>query len=201
MEKVLCIARKDIPGEWLSDRGQTPLTSEAFYRRLNSVKLHWLARETAEKNPAFKQVIPYVIFQTADAELVGCYQRNGSEKRLADLWSVGIGGHINPKDASRDNPSLESLVDQGLFREIEEEIGKPDQEAMPEFAGIINEEQTSVGSVHLGLVYRMTIKNPDKLTPSGELSRFHWIKIRDVMILNLELWSRLALNLMENFRT
>jgi predicted NUDIX family phosphoesterase len=196
MEQVLCIARKDIPAEWLTKMGETALNPEGFYHRLNTVKLHWLDREMAEKSTVFKQVIPYTVFQWVDKDLIGCYQRNGSEKRLADLWSIGIGGHINPEDAVEDGIGLESLVTQGLIREIKEETGKLEP-AAPEFVGVINEECTPVGSVHFGLVHRMVVGTPEQLAPSAELSRFHWIETEKAEKLNLEYWSFLALKLLK----
>jgi predicted NUDIX family phosphoesterase len=196
MEKVLCIARKDIPAQWLKEMGETALTADHFYMQMKAVELHWLDRESAEKNPAFKQIIPYVVFQSTDKSLTACYQRNGSEKRLTDLWSVGIGGHVNPVDACPGRSMLEDLVACGLNREIEEEIGKIGPAMAPDFVGVINEEQTAVGSVHIGLVHRLTVVNSSELTPSAELSRFQWIKTEKAGELNLEIWSFLALDLL-----
>lgn len=195
MEKVLCVARKDIPAQWVREIGETALTGEFFFAQMKPAPIYWLDRAAAEKNPEFKQIIPYVVFQNPDRTETACYQRNGSEKRLAALWSVGIGGHINPEDGKTDPVSLESLVRSGLKREIAEEIGGSDFH--PEFVGVINEERTPVGSVHFGLVYRLIIRHPDQLNPSDELSRFHWIETGKAGDLNLELWSVMALDLLK----
>src|SRR5688500_10825301 len=57
-------------------------------------------RREVETDPSFKQLIPYVVLRYG-GELFH-YRRGGSgtEKRLAALRSVGIGGHISEGDGS-----------------------------------------------------------------------------------------------------
>src|SRR6056297_4102464 len=65
---------------------------------LNPENNHFLARDLAEDDPSFKQIIPYAIFRHEDRFLH--YVRGGKsgEKRLAAKGSIGIGGHINDTD-------------------------------------------------------------------------------------------------------
>lgn len=200
MEKVLCIAKKDIPAEWLKEMGKTGLSPAEFYGRMNCVDMYWLNRKDAEKNFSFKQIIPYVLFLNEKENLMACYRRSGSEKRLDDLWSVGIGGHINPVDSDGGNPSLPYLVEQGLLREIEEETGRPAHDLKLDFIGVINEEKTEVGLVHFGLVHWVNIEKTDRMRPAVELSRFQWIKFSSVKGLKLEHWSRLAIDLLAEWK-
>ena len=58
----------------------------------------FMARPEAEKNPAYKQLIPYVIMAYEDTYLCYIRGRGVDEKRLSEKVSIGIGGHINPSD-------------------------------------------------------------------------------------------------------
>jgi predicted NUDIX family phosphoesterase len=69
--------------------------------------------------------------------------RAGADARLHDLYSIGVGGHVNPEDG-------DALG--GLRREWAEEL---DAGFTPEFRplGLLNDDDTAVGAVHLGLVF------------------------------------------------
>lgn len=198
MEKILCIRREDIPGDWLKKMGATALPSEVFYQRLNDIEPCWCDRSEAEKDAAFKQLIPYAILQLSPDQRIAAYQRNGSEKRLTDLWSIGIGGHINPIDDQTGGLMLEQIAANCLMREFSEETGLYLESRPVEFLGLINEEETSVGKVHLGLVYRIMAQNPEEIRPSEELANFQWTTVEEVKKLPLEHWSRLAMLLLDH---
>lgn len=67
-------------------------------------------------------------------------------------WSVGIGGHNDAVDESGQRVTL-SLLHSGIRREIQEELGCALEN--PRLLGIINEEITTVGTVHVGIVLLM----------------------------------------------
>ena len=76
-------------------------------------------RSAVETDPAFKQLIPYVVLRCG-GDLFH-YRRGsaGTEKRLAALRSVGIGGHIGEADAlmhmtGPDAPEVAVLMDEHL---------------------------------------------------------------------------------------
>ena len=104
---------------------------------------HFRPRSEAESDPAWKQVIPYVVLRSGDRIFLMRRTRAGGDERLFERYTIGIGGHINPKDGG---------VQGGLLREWSEEI---EAEFTPDFEpiGVLNEEDSGVGSVHLGLVY------------------------------------------------
>ncbi|MBF0203073.1 MAG: phosphoesterase [Desulfamplus sp.] len=101
-EKVLCISRTDFPVEWVGDKSIIRMDEDVFFAAFSKPDfcLHWLDRPSAEKDKNFKQIIPYIIIQAESGNLTAIYRRKGSESRLHDLWSIGIGGHINPLDNS-----------------------------------------------------------------------------------------------------
>ncbi|MCK5101144.1 MAG: phosphoesterase, partial [Desulfobacteraceae bacterium] len=59
------------------------------------------------------------------------------------------------------------------------------------------EEETDVGSVHIGAVFRILTNNNNDYISGDELVDFQWIEIGKVYNLNLELWSKLTLELIE----
>jgi len=65
------------------------------------------------------------------------------------------------------------------------------------FHGIINEEKTPVGLVHLGLVYRVLLLDTDGFELGSELDAFCWLETERLFEQKLELWSRLALHLLD----
>src|SRR6056297_968979 len=71
-------------------------------------------RSDVEQDPSWLQLIPYCLL-IDDASRVFCYRRHkdGGESRLHEKCSVGIGGHINPQDASVVGSEYQS----GLLRE------------------------------------------------------------------------------------
>ncbi|ACN15000.1 hypothetical protein HRM2_18990 [Desulforapulum autotrophicum HRM2] len=193
-EKVLCIKRELLPAPWVQKKSVLNIDKNLFLQTCDQAGFEFKARGIIETDPSFKQIIPYIIIQTADRELTAAYLRNGSEQRLHDLWSIGIGGHINLKDCQTPS-SFEQVLTTGMTRELDEElIKRPDNEC-PNFCGIINEEETPVGSVHLGAVFTLKTCDPDRFSPGPELMDFTWKRTETLAQLNLELWSRLALEL------
>jgi predicted NUDIX family phosphoesterase len=130
-------------------------------------KSHFLARELAEEDESYKQVIPYVVIRHEDRYLLIRRTKKQTEGRLHDLYSLGIGGHINDADESGPN---EDLLTSGMRRELVEEIQLESEESC-ELVGIINDDSTPVARVHVGFVYLLTtaspqytIMEPDKYT-------------------------------------
>ncbi|MGL6195516.1 MAG: phosphoesterase, partial [Thermoguttaceae bacterium] len=131
----------------------------------------FLSRDKAETDPSFKQLIPYLIFSHTDQQgkvYVFRYVRGKgqSEGRLHHKHSIGIGGHISSidsqDDANSENTKLD-LYNEGLRRELHEEvvIDSPYAESC---VGLINDDETEVGKVHLGVVHRFELAEP-KLRP------------------------------------
>jgi predicted NUDIX family phosphoesterase len=112
-------------------------------------------RPEMEQDPTFKQLIPYCVFR-CNGE-VFYYQRGTAqgEARLHAKRSVGVGGHVSTLDLnSHLSPYLE-----GMRREIEEEV---DIETAwtEECVGLINDDETEVGKVHLGIVHIFDLEYP-----------------------------------------
>jgi predicted NUDIX family phosphoesterase len=124
-------------------------------------------RSEVETDPAFKQLIPYVVLKCGGDLFHYRRGSSGTEERLRALRSVGIGGHINEQDAAPPAPpgTVYSRLDAyqtGMRRELFEEvaIGCGWSE---DFLGFINDDRTPVGSVHLGVVHLFDLAAPDVL--------------------------------------
>lgn len=195
-ERVLCIQRDRLPLSWVAKKTMKPMDLPTFIDQCSQSGYAFVDRREAENDPSLKQVIPYIVLQTQDLIKTAVYNRQGSEKRLHDLWSLGIGGHINPKDKDNGQASFKDILISGMERELDEElIQRPDRDQI-QFSGIISEDVTSVGRVHLGAVFRILTQTPQAYVPGPELFQFQWIKTNDLPQLKMELWSELALGLM-----
>jgi predicted NUDIX family phosphoesterase len=143
-------------------------------------------RREAEADTSIKQIIPYLILRDGDRIFLMKRTRAGGDARLHDHYTVGIGGHMNPGDAS---------VGACLEREWREELVA---DFMPEFEflGLLNDDEVEVGRHHLGIVYLadaagrpVTVRETHKLSGSFETMAAA-MQAYDGM----ETWSQLALD-------
>jgi predicted NUDIX family phosphoesterase len=140
----------------------------------------FLARNIAETDYQFKQVIPYVVVRHEDRSLLIWRTNKQTEARLHNLYSLGVGGHINDTDIPSANSNI---ILTGMRREFNEEIAVEGEQSC-ELVGIINDDSTDVSRVHMGFVFvlrtsspQFTIMEPGKYTAawktSEELSAHH----------------------------
>lgn len=186
-EDVLCVTRRAIfpDGAWHG------LVTDGLERVLRTIRAaaEYRPRALVEEDPSQQQVIPYCIVRHADGtHLLTRRLRRSSERRLHHLYSLGVGGHVNPGDGENGDPVLG-----GLAREWREEIvcGAP---ARASLVALLNDDSTPVSAVHLGLVFlvepadgQVAVRETDKLegeSLSLEAMRRHY--------LNMESWSQLA---------
>lgn len=115
-------------------------------------------RPAMEQDPTFKQLIPYCVFRCRGD--VFFYQRGTAqgESRLHAKRSIGVGGHVSTLDLN----GVQSPYREGMRREIEEEVdlGTEWKEAC---VGLINDDETDVGKVHLGIVHIFDLDYPKVL--------------------------------------
>lgn len=111
----------------------------------------FVERRYAEEHPEFKQPIPYVAVCREDQVLCLTRLSTQGEKRLHGKKSIGVGGHINPCDQDG-----EDLFANACRRELHEELVLPSDSPLPlSPVGLLNDDTTAVGAVHVGLVYRL----------------------------------------------
>ena len=187
-ELVLVLRRREVPGG-CDFIGVKPIADVelADLRRALASGGRWLERTTAEQDPSYKQLIPYVVVR--DAERVFLMERTdaGADARLHRRATIGVGGHLNPVD---DGPDP---LGSGLAREWREELSA---EWEPDFTpiGLLNDDRNPVGSVHLGIVFEVQAKGrPVDVREHAKLSG-HLAPVDEVWAVwdRLETWSQLV---------
>lgn len=126
---------------------------------LDPIHASYRPRNEMEQDPTFKQLIPYCIFQ-CDGQVFS-YRRgtDQGEARLHAKRSVGVGGHVSTLDLHGEG----SPYSEGMKREIEEEVHLA-AEWTERCVGLINDDETDVGKVHLGIVHVFELDST-KVTP------------------------------------
>ena len=146
-------------------------------------------RAAMEIDPAFKQIIPYLVLRDGQRYFLMQRTAAGGDARLHGRYSIGVGGHLNPGDGG--------LIG-GLRREWDEELVA---DFVPDFRllALRNDDTTPVGAVHLGAVYvadadgrSVAIRETDKLT-GGFASPAEVAGVAH----HLETWSALAFEFLE----
>ena len=123
-------------------------------------------RGEVEEDPSYKLLIPYIIFRYRDKQgrsLVFQYTRGKGqgEGRLHSKRSIGIGGHISADDRSGDESESQpsAAYHEGMRRELAEEVAI-DTPCVENCVGLINDDESEVGRVHLGVVHLFEIERP-----------------------------------------
>lgn len=230
--RILCARRADLPSAWTARRAAVSLGWEGVLEGLRPAAPVFVERPRAEGDPSFKQLIPYLVVAGPGGTLA-CYPRQGAEARLHGLWSVGIGGHVDPPDAvgtggegdgqppdgpggppapgrrdvqpafGRQTPpptfDWRATLERAARRELAEELPGVPPPASWECLGVINEELTAVGTVHLGVVLRVRWDGAGDPAPTEELHGLRWVAEVDLrqgrVVPRLEIWSELAMEL------
>jgi predicted NUDIX family phosphoesterase len=126
-----------------------------------SSNLTYLNRSAAEQDRGHKQLIPYVLI-ICNGKILR-YQRGkgGGEKRLHGLYSVGVGGHISEEDNGLFSTGIG--YHEAMWRELMEEVAI--EQTREATVGLINDDSTDVGFVHLGVVHVVHVD--DETVASG----------------------------------
>ena len=169
-------------------RGVLEAEAEPYLERMRMYGA-FRPRDELENDPAWKQIIPYLVVRDARRYLLMRRTRAGGDERLFERYSIGVGGHLNPGDGD---------VEGGLRREWAEEIAAA---FVPDFSfvGLLNDDEDPVGAVHLGFVYQadaagraVAIREADKLT--GD---FRGPADVAAVVERMESWSRLLFEHLE----
>jgi len=160
----------------------------------------FLPRSQAEADPAYKQLIPYVIVSYDGKYLTYVRGKRAGETRLMGNRSIGIGGHINPIDA--DNSSLFAYLYENYLTAVQREVAEEvavEANHTDSIVALLNDDSNEVGSVHLGVVHHWILdssqvtKREQMITQMAFMSPAELQQLRDTM----ETWSQLCLDLLE----
>lgn len=187
-EKVLVVSAKVIfkDGQWQGLKKN----NLNYYLDLIKNNYQFKRRGDVETDPAWQQIIPYIIFNHDKRFFIYKYLPKAGEQRLVDTYQIGVGGHINEIDVNGGD-----VLEEGMMREWQEEVDYKGKFLEKKLIGLLNDDSRPVEEVHLGLVYNfvgdnaaISIKEKDKM--QGELVELKnlWDKIKD----NDGIWIKLV---------
>jgi len=187
--------------------GLIPVTEEkkALFHKLINSSAFFIERSFAEYRPRFKQIIPYCVLKWQDKILT--YQRRSdhTEERLAQCWSIGFGGHIDPRDVKNFrccSSFSQKVLSTAIFRELNEELGFP-LDLFQNLSTTITlkfflnlEDESLVEQVHFGAVYLIDLKFeslPVFQPQDNEILDYKWQNFNSLCVRSLDLyenWSK-----------
>jgi len=156
----------------------------------NLIKEHHklVDRAPAETDSSLKQIIPYAIIRLGDQVYLVKRSKRQAEARLHDLYSIGLGGHISESiDESSD------VIRAALARELDEEMVIAGPSAV-KYVGIINDDTTDVGKVHLGILHEVLLEGDYCRIREKENMTGNWCAIPALAeyYANMESWSQIV---------
>lgn len=147
----------------------------------------FIPRYDAELNFEHRQIIPYCLVKCGDNYFIT--RRLEGDARLTGKYSLGVGGHLEQVDSEDGN-----YIRSGMMRELDEEIDIKSSIKSIDMIGMICSNNTEVDSVHLGLIYVVTVDGLDITVKETETLVGDWISKADLLVFEgeLESWSKIA---------
>jgi predicted NUDIX family phosphoesterase len=173
---------------------------ETFLETIRS-KHEFANRKEAENRPDLKQIIPYILVAHIPPDKpdkhIFLMKRSTlqDEERLRDLYSIGVGGHLNPQLDSAEDP-----VTSGLTRELNEELVITADYRL-KLIGYINDESNPVGQVHFGLAYTAFVQTPEVEVREKDLmsGAFATLSEAESVYPEMETWSQIVFRNIDAF--
>jgi predicted NUDIX family phosphoesterase len=172
-------------------QGFSPRVEHYVPRLLDPRHLRYRPRSEMESDPNFKQIVPYVVMKWRDQVFAYTRGKKATETRLQALRSIGVGGHISAEDAGL----FESPYREAMFREVAEEVylDSPYEERC---IGLINDDSTPVGQVHLGIVHVFELTAPKVKRREQALTQAGFVTLAELRTRReeFETWSQFLLD-------
>lgn len=148
-------------------------------------------RSVLEEKPEYKQIIPYAVICCGEEVYLFHRTKKQTETRLHNLYSLGVGGHMNPFGNVIDIFYLRHELE----REMNEEVLVHDNCEVLDIkpVGFINDDTNEVGKVHLGVLYEIELSNSDIEIKEKDKMSGTWIKRSDLRSYypKMESWSKI----------
>jgi predicted NUDIX family phosphoesterase len=159
----------------------------------------FMPRDQAERDPAFKQLIPYVILRHGRSVISYVRGTQAGEKRLVGRRSIGIGGHINPVD---DMPLFATDFRETYLSAVQREVAEEvfvDANHNELMVALLNDDSTEVGRVHLGIVHVWDLDRPAVRKREQMMTQLEFLTPESLRSRReeLESWSQLCLNYLD----
>ena len=152
----------------------------------------FVPRGEIEDEPGWKQLVSYILVRRRHAtsgNFFLSYRRGQTQAdgRLRGNMSIGFGGHIQEEDEAEafdkypgmwetsQTIDFLSATSRGMLRELFEEL-KFGGNAVPRmnFVGLVNEDRTDLGRVHLGLVWVADVIAPTVTSRESTVREVTW---------------------------
>ncbi|HML74012.1 MAG TPA: hypothetical protein PKB02_05905 [Anaerohalosphaeraceae bacterium] len=158
----------------------------------------FMPRSLAEKDPSFKQIIPYVLMACDGRYLSYVRGKRAGETRLVGNRSIGIGGHINPTDDMALFGDFYETYLNAVKREVEEEV-TVSTKFTNQIVALLNDDSNEVGSVHLGVVHLWTLDAPEVTRREQMITQMTFMSLPELREAEntLETWSALCLGYLD----
>jgi predicted NUDIX family phosphoesterase len=172
-------------------QGFSPHADRYLSRLLDAKHVSYRPRSQMEEDPSFKQIVPYVVLKWRDQVFHYTRGKKATEARLQALRSIGVGGHISADDQGL----FESPYREAMFREVNEEV-RLDTTYAERCIGLINDDSTPVGQVHLGVVHVFELKEPKVERREAVLTRSGFAPLTELRTQRgeFETWSQFLLD-------
>ncbi|MGD0598150.1 MAG: hypothetical protein ABSA64_11605 [Sedimentisphaerales bacterium] len=191
-EKVLVVQRKVF--EEVGAFNGLAMDTQKYIDKLFAPGVpRFMPRPQAEKDPSFKQLIPYVIMTCNGKYLSYVRGKRAGETRLVAKRSIGIGGHINPTD---DMPLFGNFYDTYLAavqREVAEEVSI-ETKYKDRVVALLNDDSNEVGQVHLGIVHLWALDEPKVNRKEQMITQMGFMSIPELRLVRdtMETWSQIC---------
>ncbi len=184
-EMILVVKRAEFFKHEASWAGLKQVDFDSYLKLINQKK-EFLPRSAMEIDPSYKQIIPYLIFSHKDSYFLMQRRDNATENRLKNKYSLGIGGHIREEDLT--NNSIFSWAE----REFHEEVSYNDSFTIKPL-GILNDDATPVGQVHVGFVFLIEGSTPH-ISVKSELKNGQLVTLDECKSYfnTMETWSQIV---------
>lgn len=154
----------------------------------------FMPRSAAEADPAFKQIIPYVLLVHAGRLLHYVRGKKAGEQRLAAKGSIGIGGHMN--DADEGLFALDDAAYRaGVRREVCEELNVQTN-FQNDIVALLNDDSNAVGQVHLGVVHLFSLETDQVQKREAMITNLAFLSTEELRTKrdSMETWSQICLD-------
>lgn len=162
----------------------------------------FILRSKAEKDPSFKQIIPYVIMACNGKYLNYVRGTRAGEARLVGNRSIGIGGHINPVDNEIPlfDTDFQKMYNAAVEREVAEEVSVETSHT-DRIIALLNDDSNEVGSVHIGLVHYWILDEPKVTKREQMITQMDFKTLAELQNVKdtMETWSNLCVDGLDKF--
>lgn len=171
-------------------QGYQPSSEKYLSILLDEAHTSYRPRNEVEQDPSYKQLIPYCLFVYNGSVFYYRRGKAGGEGRLHSKRSVGIGGHISSTDQAARERRYFAAIEREIAEEIDVQCGYTQR-----CVGLINDDLTEVGRVHLGIVHIFELEAPKVLPREQSILETGFALPADLLtqIDEFETWSQICL--------